>query len=180
MQIEKIKSVKELPNPLITWWENIYWSIWRVWDDGYRFISYTINPQHKSIRKAVPNSWRDLDGILEDVLSAVIISFVEEEKGLDQIQMILESLGKDDDYIISQWGSVDLFWDYYTSRYQDYLRLQSIYTWVKTGKKAMQNYLDSLGDSNKWEEYEKVEQDIYERDSEYLADLVKLRKYLWT
>jgi hypothetical protein len=180
IKIEKFKSVKDLPNPLINKWEEIYWSIWRVWDKAYWYVYYLFNPQHKSIRKAIPRAWRDLDSIVEDVLSAVIISFVEDEKGLDQIEMILDSLGKDDEYLIKEWGSVDLFWDYYNARYADYLRLQAIYTWVKSGKKAMQNYLDSIEGTNNWQEYSKVEHDIHERDSEYLADLVRLRKYLWT
>jgi hypothetical protein len=179
MQIEKFKSLNELlQSTKSSWIEDMYWSVRVFFENLYWKFYYFFKPQHELIRKAVPNSWRDLDGILEDVLFAIIVSFVEEEKGLDQIQMIINSLNKDDEYIKNEWGSVDAFWNYYNDRYQDYLRLQSIYIWVKTGRKAMQNYLESI--DNNWEEYAKVEQDIYDRDSEYLADLVKLRKYLWT
>jgi hypothetical protein len=180
MQIEKIKMIKD---PIITtlpWWEDIYWSVYRVWYKAYWYVYYTFKPQHKSIRDSIPKKWADLDGIVEDVLSAIIISFVEEEKGLDQLETIMESLNKDDEYLKNEWGSVDAFWNYYEGCYKDYLRLQSIYSWVKTGKKAMQNYLDSIEGFDNWREYEKVTQDMNDRDSEYLADLVKLRKYLWT
>jgi len=179
MNIEHVKVKKiQFPFTKLNWWEEVYWSIFRVKDKAYWYVYYTFNPQHKSIRKAIPKAWIDLDGIVENVLSAIIISFVEEEKGLDQIQMIMKSLHKDDEYNKNEWGSVDLFWEYYNAHYKNYLRLQEIYKWVKTGKKEMQNYLESI--DNNWQEYSKVEQDIHERDSEYLADLVKLRKYLWT
>jgi hypothetical protein len=180
IQIEKIKKTSDIFELKKTFWDKIYWPIWRAWYNFYWSICYTLNPRHKSIRKAVPKEWRDLDGIVEDVLSAVIISFVEEENGLDQIQMIIDSMHKDDEYLIKEWGSVDNFWNYYESRYKDYIRLSSIYSWVKSGRKAMQNYLDSIEGTNNWQEYGKVEQDIYDRDSEYLAHLVRLRKYLWT
>jgi phosphoglycolate phosphatase-like HAD superfamily hydrolase len=179
MNIEIVKIKKgDFDFAKETWWDKIYWSSYIFVDKFYWNIHNFFQSQHESIRKAIPNAWRDLDGILEDVLSSIIISYVEEENGLDQIQMILDSLDKDDEYLKNEWGSVDLFWDYYNDRYQDYLRLQSIYTWVKSGRKAMQNYLETI--ENNWEEYAKVEQDIYDRDTEYLADLVKLRKYLWT
>jgi len=180
IKIEKVKSISDILNPKTTWWDDIYWAFWRTWHKAYWYFYYTFNPQHQSIRKAIPKSWSDLDGIVEDVLKAVIISFVEDEKGLDQIDMINESLKKDDEYLIKEWGSVDLFWEYYTTRYNDYLRLKQIYDWVKTGKSRMENYLKATEENNNWQEYSKVEHDIHDRDSEYLADLVRLRKYLWT
>ena len=177
IKIEKVKK-EDFNFTKETWLDKIYWFLWRIKDKTYWNVYYILFPQHTKIRNAIPKAWRDPDGILEDVLSAIIISFVEEEKGLDQLQMIMESLNKDDEYLIKEWGSVELFWNYYNNCYGDYNRLQSIYTWVKSGKKAMQNYLDSI--ENNWQEYSKVENAIHEKDSEYLADLVRLRKYLWT
>jgi hypothetical protein len=75
------KKTEDIWNPVIPWWEELYWKVWRVWHNIYWNICYTLNPRHKSIRDAIPKRWRDLDGIVEDVLSAVIISFVEEENG---------------------------------------------------------------------------------------------------
>lgn len=179
MNIENIKVKKEdFGFAKETWLDKIYWFLWRIKDKTYWNVYYTLFPQHKSIRNAIPKAWSDLDGIVEDVLSAIIISFVEEENGLDQLQMIMESINKDDEYLIKYWGSVDDFWSVYENCYGDYNRLKSIYTWVKTGRKALQNYLNSV-ESN-WQEYSKIEQIIQNKDSDYLADLVKLRKYLWT
>ena len=179
MNIEHAKVKKEdFGFAKETWLDKIYWFLWKIKDKTYWNVYYILFPQHTKIRNAIPKAWRDLDGVLEDILSAIIISFTEDEKGLDQIEMIMESLNKDDAYLIKEWGSVEVFWNYYNARYVDYIRLQEIYTWVKTGKKAMQNYLETI--NNNWEEYSKVEQDIYDRDTEYLVDLVKLRKYLWT
>jgi hypothetical protein len=181
MNIEHIKVKKgnfDFSTPNM--WEEFYWSIYRFFNKAYRYVYYLIKPNHKTLRKVIPREWRDLDGITEDFLNAVIISFVEEENGLDQIKMIMDSLNKDDEYLKKEWGSVEIFWDYYNDRYGDYMRLQSIYNWVKSGKKSMKNYLDSVEKANNWKEYSKVENAIYNKDSEYLADLVRLRKYLWT
>jgi hypothetical protein len=180
MNIEKIKSTDELWSPNLTLWEEVYWSLWRLWDKAYWYVHNNLFPNHKSIRKAIPKSWSDLDNITENVLSSIIVSFVEEEKGLDQIEMMEASLKKNDEGIKKDWGSVEYFWNYYETRYPDYIRLREIYNWVKTGKKGMENYMESVSDKNNWVEYTRVEQEIYDRDSEYLADLVKLRKYLWT
>jgi hypothetical protein len=183
MNIELVKVKKgEFDFAKETWWDNIYWSAYRFWDKTYWYIHNNLYPNHKSIRNAIPKAWGDLDGITENVLSAIIISFVEEEKGLDQIKMMESSLTKTDEELKNEWGSVDMFWQYYEDRYSDYKRLEEIYKWVKTGKKGMQNYLESLNmDTTEGvHEYIRVEDSIYDKDSNLLADLVKLRKYLWT
>jgi hypothetical protein len=149
------------------------------WNFRYYIRKFT-NPQHKSLRKAIPREWRDLDGIIEDFLSAAIISFVEEENGLDQIKMIEDYERASTEKLISDFGSVEYYNQYRNLRLPIYKRLEEIYKWVKSGKKAMQNYLQTIEGTSNWKEYGKVEHDIYERDTEYLADLVKLRKYLWT
>jgi hypothetical protein len=183
MTIEKLKIKNgELdlpPNHVI---EDLYWGAYRLFSKAYWYVYTNLYANHKSIRNAVPKTWTDLDGITENVLSAIIISFVEEEKGLDQIKMMESSLGKDDEYLKKEWGSVDAFWDYYKARYSDYKRLEEIYKWIKTDKKKMQNYLESLDldTTGVVHEYIRVENSIYDKDSEMLADLVKLRKYLWT
>lgn len=180
MNIEKIKSVKDLWNPKLTLWEEVYWSMWRIWDKAYRYVYYLIKPNHKSLRKAIPREWSDLDNITEKFLNAVIVSFVEEENGLDQIEMMNASLKKTDEEIKNDWGSVEIFWDYYETRYKDYKKLQEIYNWVKVGKRGMQNYLESIDIDKNAKEFIKVENDIYDRDTKHLTDLVRLRKYLWT
>jgi len=181
MNIEYIKIKKSDINfSEPTAWQEIYWSFYRFFHNVYWYVYHVFNPNHKSLRKTIPREWDDLDSILGNFLSAVIVSFVEEEKGLDQIEMLNSYLKKTDTEIKNDWGSVEDFWDYYETRYNDYKKLQEIYNWVKTGKKAMQNYLESIDIDKNINEYIKVENDLYDRDTKYLTDLVRLRKYLWT
>lgn len=180
IKIEKINLVKDFLNQSIPWWEKIYWKLWKIKDNVYWNVYYFFKPQHESIRKAISKSWRDLDDIVEDVLAAIIISFVEEEKGLDQLDMLLNTLSKDDEYIKKEWGGVDIFWDYYSSRYKDYKRLQEIYNWFKFDRTKMENYMKAVEDTGNAEEFIKIQRRIRERDTEYLSDIIHLREYLWT
>ena len=183
MNIEKLKVKKgDLDLPPSSVIEDLYWNVYRIFDKIYWYIYSNLYANHKSIRDAIPKTWSDLNDITENVLSAIIISFVEEEKGLDQIKMLESSLKKTDEELKKEWGSVDMFWQYYKDRYSDYKRLEEIYNWVKTDKKKMQTYMESINTETKEgvHEYIRVENSIYDKDSELLADLVKLRKYLWT
>lgn len=179
---KKYNSVSDLPR--IPWWENIYWSIRIFFDRVYWNLYYTFVPQHQSLRKAIPREWQDLDAIVENFLCAVIISFVEEEGGLEQIDMIEEYERSSIEKIESDWGSVKYFNDYRDSRLPDYQKLREIYNWVTTGRKSMQNYIDNIYARKDYldfsSEIEKAEKRMQEKDTEMLADLIRLRKYLWT
>lgn len=151
-----------------------------IWNLRHK-IDVFFNPRHQSLRKSITPEWKDLDSRIEDFLSAVIISFVEEENGLEQIKMIEDGLASTDEELKDHWGSVNNFWDYYSSHYNIYLRLQEIYKWVKFDRKKMMAYIDSCYDNiAKYDEITKAESRLREKDTEMFNDLVKYRGYLWT
>jgi len=153
------------------YFDKVYWKV-RSW----------IKPQHTSLRKTIPRKWMDLDSIVEDFLDAVIISFVEEEEGLNQIELMEKSLNLTDEQYENQWGSKEEFQHYYNARYSDYLTLKEIYNWVKTGRYKMKEVMDSylMGKHQDYGKYNDLEAELNKKNTEYYLKLVKLRGYLWT
>jgi hypothetical protein len=123
----------------------------------------------------------DLDGIVDDFLDAVIISFVEEEDGVySQIKMI-ESYERLLTYEIEKdWGSVKAYNDYRNHRLPDLKKLLEIYTWVKTGRSVHQKIVDNLDETGDYVKLEAAEKELYEKNTEYYGELIRLRGYLWT
>ena len=146
----------------------------------YREVYSIFFPQHKSLRKAIPRKWMDLDGIVDDFLDAVIISFVEEEKGLDQIEMIESSERKSTEELINDWGSVKLYNDYRNAHLENFKKLSEIYTWVKSGRAIAKKVLDDADQKRDYLVSEKIEKEIYDKNTEYYGELIRLRGYLWT
>ena len=145
----------------------------------YREVYSTFFPQHKSLRRAIPRKWMDLDGIVDDFLDAVIVSFVEEENGLDQIQLIEDSERQSIEEITNNWGSVSLYNDYRNDHLANYKKLSEIYTWIKIGRKIQQKIVDELYAEN-YIVAANLEKELYDKNTEYYGELVRLRGYLWT
>ena len=137
-------------------------------------------PCHPELRKAVPKEWADLDGVIENFLFAAIISFVEKENGLSQIQTIEEGNGwlkKLEEgnaeetktaqvYFVKHWGSAELFKSYVAANLDDYRKLREIYQWAK--------YVRFDFNEEECGEY------LKKRNTFYLTALIKLRDRLWT
>jgi len=122
----------------------------------------------------------DLDGIVDDFLDAVIISFVEEEKGLYQIEMIESSERKSTEELINDWGSVRAYNAYRDAHLTKYKKLSEIYTWVKSGRAIVKKALDDADQKRDYLVSEKIEKEIYDKNTEYYGELIRLRGYLWT
>ncbi len=148
--------------------KNLYWEIYSIFF-----------PQHKSLRKTIPRQWADLDDILDNFLDAVIISFVEEEEGLKQIELIEASERQSIEEINNNWGSVQNYNDYRNSHLENYKKLSEIYTWVKTGKSIQQKIVDEIYTEN-YDMAFVLEKELYDKTTEYYAELIRLRGYLWT
>jgi len=138
-------------------------------------------PQHKTLRKSIPNTWADLDSVIEDFLDAAIISYVEEENGLyPAIKHIEESEDFSDEEYLRQWGGKEHFLQYKEHKYNDYIILRNIYVWVKKDRAEVQRLSDIYLDKEDHKMYSQIEDYIYAQNTYYYTQLVKLRGYLWT
>ena len=159
---------------------NIYQISFTFSDLKYKVKNWFF-PQHSTLRKSIPNTWMDLDGIIENFLDAAIISYVEDEDGLyPSINHIEESENLTDEEYNRQWGGKEYFLSYKESRYNDYLLLRKIYDWVKKDRAEFQRLSDIYLDKEDHKMYTQVEDYIIAQNTYYYTQLVKLRGHLWT
>jgi hypothetical protein len=55
--------------------------------------------------------------------------------------------------------------------------LKQCYDWIKVGRSEIVKILDTIED---WKEYEKIEKELYDEDSEVMRIIIQQRGYMWT
>jgi len=159
---------------------NIHQIAFTFSDVKYKIKSWFF-PQHKTLRKSIPNTWMDLDGIIEKFLDAAIISYVEDEDGLyPAIKHIEESENLTDEEYNTKWGSKDIFLRYKESKYGDYLLLSKIYHWIKSDRAQFQEWYDLYLDKGDYKMSNNLEEYINAQNTYYYMQLIKMRGHLWT
>jgi len=159
---------------------NINQIVYKISHLKYKVKSWVF-PQHKTLRKSIPNTWADLDSVIEDFLDAAIISYIEEEDGVyPAIKHIEESENLTDEEYNRQWGGKEHYLSYKEHRYNDYLLLRKIYDWVKKDRAEFQRLSDIYLDKEDHKMYTQLEDYIIAQNTYYYTQLVKLRGYLWT
>jgi hypothetical protein len=113
-------------------------------------------PKHSRIRKVVPRHWMDLDHVLQNVNFEIIKSFYEDEYKAGIIDW--EGTGGDALKFI-KW-------------------LEEAYIYITSYRKVLEKQIDNAYPNYK--KVEKLEQEMEEKDTEVLIDLVKWRRHLWT
>jgi hypothetical protein len=165
--------------------DSIYSNVRRFINDFKSKIRCLFRPYHSSIRKAVPREWQDLDAIITNVLYAALVSFVEEEDGLETLRRLREAdkKNKDDkEFFEREWGSFELFESCYDKAYSRLFLIEHIYKWIKEGRAVAENYMNEelKKCGGNYEKYNKLEKGFIDTETRYLVDIVKLRGNLWT
>lgn len=157
----------EIKNRKISFWKGLWIDIsytanewcWTV----YRFF----NPCHKRIRKVIPRKWTDLTELTLLINFEIIKSYVEEE--MDQIS-----------------------WDHHEEYKKVAEWLRSSYEYITKGRNELSDEfskaLDEASDSKnrdlpykeRYEETNRIEALIDEKDKEVLIGLANYRQYLWS
>jgi hypothetical protein len=101
----------------------------RVWDD----VCAWFNPRQKWLTDVIPNTWCDKTELIPRVLFICLVDFVDNEKGLDQLNV--------------DWSS-DLAAGYITQEYVDevnskYGLLKEVYDYIKTERHQLHIDLDA-------------------------------------
>lgn len=123
--------------------------------------------RQKWLTDKLKGDWMDKDGLLEICIFESLVHYVEKEKGLRDN---LDELFKEE----IEKGHV-------TQETVDQIKareglLKHCYDWIKVGRVEIQKLLDSI---EEWREYERVENELYDKDSEVMRIIIEHRKYLW-
>jgi len=129
-------------------------------------------PQNTWLTRHVPNGHLDKDGILEIIIAATIVEFVDGEKGFEAI-----------------------VWDDTPSRLAVYNKLNNAYHWFKWQRPALEEKANQMLDAELFSEKTRINKpraefraethrDFDSRknllDSLHLQNIVKYRIHLWT
>ena len=113
-------------------------------------------PKHSRIRKAVPRHWMDLDHVLQAVNFEIIKSFYEDEY---------------------KAGIVD--WEGTGGKATEFVKwLEGAYKYITDTRPALEKKIDKAYPNYK--KVEKLEQEMEDKDTGVLIELVKWRRHLWT
>lgn len=169
----------------------------KKFEDAYRYLfgnfgiikelKYKIScfffPEHQELRKAIPREWQDLDSIIENFLYTCIISYVEKENGLRELEEIKKFENKDpESKEFDQWGGYESFIHYKTGRLSDLIKILNIYDWAKIGRYKAERGMDveMMSCGGDYEKYDKLEEEFIKKDTEYLTEIINLRRTLWS
>jgi hypothetical protein len=124
--------------------------------------------QQRWLTNKLKGTWMDKDALLEICLFESLVHYVEEERGLrDNLdELFKEELEKG--HVTQE--TVDLI------KAREGL-LKQCYDWIKVGRSEIVKILDTIED---WKEYEKIEKELYDEDSEVMRIIIEQRGYLWT
>lgn len=138
------------------------------WRDLYWQIRNYFWPQNKWLTKHIPNGWLDKDALLEDIIAATIIEFVDGEKGFEVT-----------------------VWDDTPNRLAVYHKLNNAYHWFKWQRQALGTKEDKSLELSwdcidiSWAELRSepyydfaAKKEIL--DNLHLGNIIKYRKHLWT
>jgi hypothetical protein len=136
------------------------WFWQNIWSD----ICVFFNPRQKWLTDKIPNHWQDKDAIIETVLFACLIDYVENEKGTDHFFSDL---------------SDDLSKGFVSQAYVDNLKkneeqILAVYKYLKEERPNLEKTIEQCGDNY----FELVDQ-LHEKDTEALLAIIKFRGYLW-
>ena len=147
------------------------------WRDLYWQIRNYFWPQNKWLTKHIPNGWLDKDVLLEDIIAATIIEFVDGEKGFEVT-----------------------VWDDTPNRLAVYHKLNNAYHWFKWQRQTLRTKEDQLlahdfpfkrefqqffSETQKWADLRaELRYDFAAKkeilDNLHLENVIKYRKHLWT
>lgn len=139
------------------------------WFDLHQRVKDFLWPKNKWLTKIIPNHWIDKDGLLEEIIAASLIHFVEEEDGLNKCD----------------WTASKEHWAAYN-------KLTEAYHWFKWRKRAKENnWLAMIPETDLLKELSKDEKEIFRiahdteltkqaLDNFHILNVIKYRNHLWT
>jgi len=171
------------------------YGIWDAWDlfpyswkmTYYDKIKPIFKPQNQRIRKSIPRTWVDVTELVVSVNFEFIKAFYEDEYKADIVDWEATEHHKE----FAEW--LEGAYEYITNiRPQLEINLQNAYPSHKgfddmfelktdeNGKRLFQFKDDGVPYEIKYKEVNRIEEEIRNRDTEVLTELIKRREYFWT
>lgn len=168
------------------------WDLFDLFPYSWRMAYYDkirpiFNPQNRKIRKAVPRIWMDVSEMILHVNFEFIKAFYEDEYKADIVDWEATEHHKE----FAEW--LEGAYQYITNiRPQLEINLQNAYPphkefdemfkpiVEKNGNKKYQLIEDSVPYEVRYREVNRIEEEIENRDTEVLTELIKRRDYFWT
>lgn len=132
------------------------------WDAFKAFF----NPRQKWLTKHIPNTWKDKPELVQDILFACLIHFVEEEKGLHDESFYKKDL--DDGYISQQYYEDAIAWN------ND---LREVHHYITKERPILETELEETVEPRDWIV---VLDKQHDKDIWAMSTIVKYSRYLWT
>ncbi len=146
-RFDKIKFAIWCARPL--WWR--IFSNW--WDDN---ISTRLWPRNKWLTDVVPRHWCDKDGLMEKMLFAMLIHFVEKEECFETI-------------------------DWNASGQKVFAQeLRKYYDWLTRICPKQEAVMRAACTASRYEKYWRLKEKSEKKQTEILVWMVKNREYFWT
>jgi hypothetical protein len=168
------------------------WDLFDLFPYSWRMTYYDkvrpiFNPQNQRIRKAIPRTWVDVTEMVVSVNFEFIKAFYEDEFKADIVDW--EATEQHSEF--AKW--LEGAYQYITNiRPQLEINLQNAYPphkefdemfkpiVEKNGNKKYQLIEDSVPYEVRYREVNRIEEEIKNRDTEVLTELIKRREYFWT
>lgn len=138
--------------------------------DFYRMKIRTLyKPHHSRIRKAIPRYWYDLDYIAILVNFEIIKSFYEDEYKDGPVDWNSDDAHKD----FARW--LEKAYKYIT-KYRPELeeKIEKAYPDTSTFPSNKSSYNKLYG------KVDKLEKELFDKDTEVIVEMIKRRQFLWT
>lgn len=136
------------------------------WNDIWYKITAFFNPRQKWLTKHIPNTWKDKPELIQDILFACLVHYVEEEKGLQYGSLYDQELKEG---YISQ--------EYYNHIVEYNNEMREVYNYIKVERPVLESNIDYQTNFDVWR---KAENTLNDKDIWAMSFIVKYSKYLWT
>ena len=136
------------------------------WNNQWYKITAFFNPRQKWLTKHIPNTWQDKPELIQDILFACLVHYVEEEEGLRDASFYEQDLK---DGHLSQ--------EYYDHSVTINNDLREVYVYLKEERSKLVKTSISSSDVAVWLQ---AEDTLNDKDIWAMTVIVKYSKYLWT
>lgn len=139
------------------------------WKAVWYEICAFFNPRQKWLTKHIPNTWRDKPELIQDILFACLVDYVEQEEGLIPLDELDSHL---DDEHLSQ--------EYKDSVVESTTELHEVYNYIKNELPSLEkSRLDFAGDLD-FNEWIKLDALMSDKNMWAMTTIVKHSQTLWT